>query len=169
MLDRREIYDYLECVLVDSWYEPPISFHGLAVSFRSAPHHSSAVYVKRNILYNTFMPHRLLNRQTFDSWALDFLLFGNAYLELRKNRLGQPYPFPTGQVFHLIEPDINQELYGLPEYLAAHRVPPPMMGIIPQNTGGFGDVEKAAKVFVRNELLPLNDWLGTVNPYSCLP
>ncbi|MBC8950363.1 capsid portal protein [Xenorhabdus sp. TS4] len=44
---------------------------------------------------------------------------------------------------------------------------PPLMGIIPQNTGGFGDVEKAAKVFVRNELLPLqskmkqlNDWLG---------
>ncbi|MDC9607361.1 hypothetical protein [Xenorhabdus griffiniae] len=142
-----------------------------------APHHSSAVYVKRNILYNTFMPHRLLNRQTFDSWALDFLLFGNSYLELRKNRLGQPYPFPTGQVFHLIEPDINQELYGLPEYLAAHRVPPPMMGIIPQNTGGFGDVEKAAKVFVRNELLPLqskmkqlNDWLGEevirFEPYS---
>ncbi|MBE8597220.1 phage portal protein [Xenorhabdus sp. BG5] len=53
------------------------------------------------------------------------------------------------------------------DILAAHRVPPPLMGIIPQNTGGFGDVEKAAKVFVRNELLPLqskmqqlNDWLG---------
>lgn len=51
--------------------------------------------------------------------------------------------------------------------LAAHRVPPQMMGIIPQNTGGFGDVEKAAKVFFRNELSPLqskilqiNDWLG---------
>lgn len=41
------------------------------------------------------------------------------------------------------------------------------MGIIPTNTGGFGDVEKAARVFVRNELMPLqkhmeelNDWLG---------
>ncbi|AXG45007.1 MULTISPECIES: phage portal protein [Photorhabdus] len=297
VLDRREVFDYLECVLVDNWYEPPISFNGLALSFRSAPHHSSAVYVKRNILTSTFIPHRLLSRQAFDSWALDFMLFGNAYFEQRKNRLGQPlklhhcpakftrrgedletywfvkygynsqpYPFPTGQVFHLIEPDINQELYGLPEYLAAlpsallnesatlfrrkyylngshagyilyisdasqnlsdidnirdalknskgpgnfrnlflyapggkkdgiqtiplseaaakdeflniknasrddilaaHRVPPQMMGIIPQNTGGFGDVEKAAKVFVRNELMPLqskmkqlNDWIG---------
>ncbi len=51
--------------------------------------------------------------------------------------------------------------------LAAHRVPPQMMGIIPNNTGGFGDVEKASRVFVRNELIPLqkrlqelNDWLG---------
>ncbi len=42
-----------------------------------------------------------------------------------------------------------------------------MMGIIPNNTGGFGDVEKASRVFVRNELIPLqkrlqelNDWLG---------
>lgn len=50
---------------------------------------------------------------------------------------------------------------------AAHRVPPQMMGIMPNNVGGFGDIEKASKVFVRNELLPLqkriqefNDWLG---------
>lgn len=51
--------------------------------------------------------------------------------------------------------------------MAAHRVPPQMMGIMPSNVGGFGDVEKAANVFVRNELLPLqkrleelNDWAG---------
>ena len=51
--------------------------------------------------------------------------------------------------------------------MAAHRVPPQMMGIIPNNTGGFGDVEKASRVFVRNELMPLqkrlqelNNWLG---------
>ena len=28
------------------------------------------------------------------------------------------------------------------DMLAAHRVPPQLMGIIPTNTGGFGDVEK---------------------------
>ena len=51
--------------------------------------------------------------------------------------------------------------------LAVHRVPPQLMGIIPNNTGGFGDIEKASKVFVRNELIPLqerikglNEWLG---------
>lgn len=50
--------------------------------------------------------------------------------------------------------------------MAAHRVPPQMMGIMPNNVGGFGDVEKASRVFVRNELRPLqksllelNNWL----------
>jgi len=31
----------------------------------------------------------------------------------------EPHEFAAGSVFHLIEPDINQELYGLPEYLSA--------------------------------------------------
>lgn len=53
------------------------------------------------------------------------------------------------------------------DMMAEHLVPPQMMGIIPNNTGGFGDVEKASKVFVRNELIPLqkkmielNNWLS---------
>lgn len=53
------------------------------------------------------------------------------------------------------------------DMMAAHRVPPQMMGILPNNVGGFGDVEKASLVFVRNELIPLqkrlkelNHWLG---------
>lgn len=53
------------------------------------------------------------------------------------------------------------------DMMAAHRVPPQMMGIMPSNVGGVGDVEKAANVFVRNELISLqkrmselNEWLG---------
>lgn len=53
------------------------------------------------------------------------------------------------------------------DLLCAQRVPPQMMGIIPDKTGGFGDAVKAAQVFVRNELTPLqermkeaNDWVG---------
>ncbi|EOT1550967.1 TPA: phage portal protein [Proteus mirabilis] len=297
VLDKREIFDYLECAQIDNWYEPPISFDGLSKLFRAATHHSSAIYVKRNILVSTFQPNRFLSKLDFSRFALDFLTFGNAYLERRNNMVGnllkltpvlakytrrgvaddsywfvrygydsKPYEFKPGSVFQLYEPDLNQELYGLPEYLAstmsvllneaatlfrvkyyrngshagfilyvsdasqnqsdidkirnamqnskgpgnfrnlfihapngkkdgvqviplseiaakdeflniknvsrddmlaAHRVPPQMMGIIPQNTGGFGDVEKAAKVFFRNELAPLqskilqiNDWLG---------
>lgn len=297
VLDRRELLDYLECSRTEHWYEPPISLDGLARTFRAATHHSSAIYVKRNILTSTFIPHKLLSQQAFSRFVLDYLVFGNAYLERRKNRLGgtlsleptlakytrrgveldtywfaqygyntEPYQFEAGSVFHLFEPDLNQELYGLPEYLAAipsallnesatlfrrkyylngshagfimymsdpaqnqsdvdnirnalkqakgpgnfrnmfmyspagkkdgiqiiplsevaakdeflniknvsrddmlaaHRVPPQMMGIIPNNTGGFGDVEKASNVFVRNELMPLqrqmlelNTWLG---------
>ncbi|CAJ0806754.1 hypothetical protein LMG18096_04847 [Ralstonia holmesii] len=49
------------------------------------------------------------------------------------------------------------------DQLAAHRVPPLLMGIIPSSTGGFGDVEKAALVFVRNEVKPLQDRLLAIN------
>lgn len=53
------------------------------------------------------------------------------------------------------------------DVLAAHRVPPVLLGVVPQNTGGFGDVAKAADVFHQAEIDPLmmrmlelNDWLG---------
>nr|BDD47167.1 hypothetical protein 29 [Saccharospirillaceae bacterium] len=49
------------------------------------------------------------------------------------------------------------------DQLASHRVPPQLMGIIPSNTGGFGDVEKAARVFVANELEPLQERLKEFN------
>lgn len=39
--------------------------------------------------------------------------------------------------------------------MAAHRIPPQMMGIMPSNVGGFWVVEKASKVFVPNERQPL--------------
>lgn len=295
VMDRRDILNYLECLSNGKWYEPPVTFSGLAKSFRAAVHHSSPMYVKRNILASTFIPHPLLSQQQFSRYALDYIVFGNAFIEKRLSVTGQllkleaspakytrrgveenvywfvenyisPHVFGQGSVFHLQEPDINQELYGLPEYLSAlnsawlnesatlyrrkyflngahagyvmyvtdpaqnsqdvtalrdmmtkskgsgnfknifyhapggksdaikiiplsevatkddffniknatrddllsaHRVPPQMMGIIPNNTGGFGDVEKAAKVFVRNELVPLqermkelNEWVG---------
>lgn len=178
----------------------------------------------------------------------------------------QPYQFTKGSIFHLMEPDINQEIYGLPGYLsaipsallnesatlfrrkyyingshagfimymtdaaqnqedvnnlrnamksakgpgnfrnlfmyspngkkdglqiiplsevaakdeflniknvsrddmmAAHRVPPQMMGIMPSNVGGFGDVEKASLVFVRNELIPLQKRFEELNKWLC--
>lgn len=297
VLDRRELLDYVECVRMDKWYEPPISFDGLARTFRATVHHSSPLYVKRNILTSTFKPHRLLSQQAFSRFVQDYLVFGNAYLELRTNRLGgpmelkpslakytrrgvdldtywfvqyglgiDPYQFEANSVFHLLEPDINQEIYGLPEYLSAlnsawlnesatlfrrkyyqngshagfimymsdaaasqtdvdnirnamkgargpgnfrnlfmyspngkkdgiqiiplsevaakdefwniknvtrddqlhaHRVPPQLMCIVPENAGGFGNVKEASEVFVRNELIPLqrrmqelNNWMG---------
>lgn len=53
------------------------------------------------------------------------------------------------------------------DQLAAARVPPNILGIVPTNTSGFGSVIDAAKVFARNEVLPLqnrftalNEWLG---------
>lgn len=296
VLDHGRIVEYFQSLSNGRWYEPPISPDGLSRSFRASPHHSSAIYVKRNILASTFMPHPLLSRSTFNSFVLDYLVFGNAYLERRNNRLGEAislkhslakytrrssqnldqyffltdwakeHKFEAGTIFHLREPDTNQEIYGVPEYLsalqsawlnenatlfrrryykngshagyimyitdpahneedikamreavksskgpgnfrnlfmyapggkkdgmqviplsevaakdeffniknvtrddilAAHRVPPQLMGVMPNVTGGFGAVEPVAKVFVINELKPLqerlkelNEWIG---------
>ncbi|MCW2106687.1 UNVERIFIED_ORG: capsid portal protein [Rahnella aquatilis] len=52
------------------------------------------------------------------------------------------------------------------DLLSAHRVPPQMMGIIPDNAGGFGDVEKAAQVFVRNELTPLQERMKEIDLFK---
>lgn len=305
VMDGRSMLDYIECWRNGRWYEPPVNLDGLAKAFRAGTHHSSAIYFKRNVLLSCFKPHPLLDKATFSAFALDFLTFGNAYMERRASltnrtvklvhslakytRRGvepgqyffvrgwaQEHEFPDGEVFQLMEPDINQEIYGLPEYLsalqsawlnesatlfrrkyfnngshagfilyvsdpaqqqddvdnlrqalkdakgpgnfrnlffyspngkkdgvqvipisevaakddffniknvsrddvlAAHRVPPQLIGIVPGNTGGFGAVLPAAQVFARNEIQPLmqrfrelNDWLGEevvdFNPYE---
>lgn len=294
VMDGRGILDYIECWMNGRWYEPPISLDGLAKAFRASTHHSSALYFKRNVLASTFVPHKWLDRDTFAAWALDFMVFGNGYLERPRNMLGgsmklqhalakyvrrggeqldsyffvrgwkQEHEFAPGSIHHLREADINQEVYGLPEYLsalqsawlnesatlfrrryynngshagfilyisdaqqqqgdvdnirealknakgpgnfrnlflyspngkkdgvqvipvsevaarddffniknvsrddvlAAHRIPPQLMGIVPSNTGGFGAVLPAAKVFARNELQPLQQRLGALNDW----
>ncbi|HHD2946360.1 phage portal protein [Enterobacter bugandensis] len=105
-------------------------------------------YVKRNILTSTYTPHPLLSRQDFSRLVLDYLVFANGYLEKRLSVTGQllklvtspakytrrgveedvywyvsdythPHQFAPGSACHLLEPDINQELYGMPEYLSA--------------------------------------------------
>lgn len=305
VLDSNQLFYFGECWTHNKWYEPPVDLEGLAKSLQAAPHHSSSIYVKRNILVKSFVPHPLLSRMEFSRFALDFIVFGNAYLERVLSRTGQvltlkaalakymrrgtdldlyyfvptfqdEHEFEKGSIYHLMSPDVNQEVYGIPEYLsalnsaflnesatlfrrkyykngshagfilymtdaaqdatdidnmrqalkeakgpgnfrnlfvyapngkkdgiqlipvsevaakddflniknvtrddqlAAHRVPAQLIGIVPNNAGGFGDVEKAARVFVTNELEPLqerlkelNDWLGIevikFEPYS---
>lgn len=294
VLDRREVFDYLECPRVGKYYAPPLDLLGLARTFRAAVHHASAIYVKRNILLKTFVPHQKFSAQAFSQLALDYLVLGNAYVERERSvtrqalrysaplaayvRRGvepgtffwlekgtQEQEMPTGDVLQLRSTDLRQEVYGIPEYisginsvllnesstlfrrkyyqngshagfifymtdaaqkqedvdalkeafkqakgpgnfknlflyapggkkdgvqlipvsevaakddflsiknvtrddqLAMHRVPPQLMGIVPNNTGGFGDVEKAAKVFAENELGPLQILLGEINTWA---
>lgn len=133
----------------DEWYEPPIPFDTLARSYRATAHHGSALQVKRNILLRTFIPHPLMGRQAFSGLALDYLVFANAYLEEVVGKLGKRLPFrhlrarfvrrggeqadrywwvpdfinrvelPKGRIIHLLEPDINQAIYGVPDYLGS--------------------------------------------------
>ncbi|OMP90357.1 hypothetical protein BZP36_24130 [Raoultella terrigena] len=53
----------------------------------------------------------------------------------------------------------------LGDMMVVHRVPPQMMGIMPNNVGGFGDIEKASHVFVRNELIPLQKRISEFNEW----
>ena len=49
------------------------------------------------------------------------------------------------------------------DLLDAHRIPFQLMGGKPENVGSLGDIEKVAKVFVRNELIPLQDRIREIN------
>ena len=286
---RSALLEYAECLQSGDWYEPPVSLSALARLLRVGAHHESALRFKINVLASTFIPSPVLSAEAFSGFALDYMVLGNAYLERRRNRLGEllelrhalgkytrrgleagrfffvtdlqsPHEFPRNDLFQLREPDIHQEIYGLPPYLgalqsamlnesatlfrrryynngshagfilyltdpaqnqddvdamraalksskgvgnfrnlfyyspngkekgiqlipigeaaakdeffniknvsrddqlAAHRVPPQLMGVVPANAGGFGDVVNAAKVFARNEIQPLQTILAT--------
>lgn len=276
----------------DQWYEPPIPLSILAKTYRATAHHGSALQFKRNLLARTFIPHPLLSDAVFRALCLDYMVFGNAYLEEVRGRLGKLLPFrllrakytrrgegnrywwvpdfinrvelPKGRVIHVMEPDIDQDIYGTPDYLgslqsawlnesatlfrrryylngshagfilyvndaaqdatdidkmrealknakgpgnfrnlflyspngkkdgvqvipvsevaakdeflniknvtrddqlAGHRIPPQLLGIIPTNAGGFGDVVKATEVFVANEIVPLQHAMLSINEH----
>ncbi|WP_374406268.1 hypothetical protein [Pelagerythrobacter sp.] len=64
------------------------------------------------------------------------------------------------------------------DLLAAHRVPPQLIGIIPLNNAGFGKVDEARDVFYETEIVPIvrrmlrmNDWFGvrllSFRDYTC--
>jgi capsid portal protein len=49
------------------------------------------------------------------------------------------------------------------DLLAAHRVPPQLMDIVPNNTGGFGAADTAAEVFGTNEIKLLQRRFAQLN------
>lgn len=299
VLDRRQLLDSIDCWAVSGlggrYYQPPLPRDVLSRAMNVTSHHSSAFRVKVNQLARDFVPHPMLDLQTFQGLALDYLVFGDLYVERVNNIARRPMKlkrslsqytrrgveegsyvflhgyrkehwFERGSVLQIMMPGVDQEIYGVPEYLgglqsaflnegatlfrrryyingahagfimyvgegglsetdadtirtaikdtkgvgnfksmfvhlpngkkdsiqilhpgeaaakdefigiknttrddvlAAHRVPPQLLGIIPQTAGGFGDVEKAEAVFHRAEIVPLqmpflaiNDWLG---------
>jgi PBSX family phage portal protein len=147
VVNARELLGHTECWWNGRWYEPPITPKNLAQMLQASAHHGSAIRVKRNLLVKHFIPHPQLSRTEFGKFVLDFLVMGNAYLEdvpniagrtaLFKNSLAlntrrsrndiywfvekyhEAHSFEEGRIFHLIEHDVSQELYGKPEYLSA--------------------------------------------------
>ncbi|WP_019518562.1 hypothetical protein [Faucicola boevrei] len=58
---------------------------------------------------------------------------------------------------------MNIKIASRDDQLAGHRVPPQLMGIVPSNAGGFGDIKKAAEVFYFHEILPIINLLTDLN------
>lgn len=52
------------------------------------------------------------------------------------------------------------------DMLAALRVPPQLLGIVPQNSGGFGSIRDAASVWAAMELEPLQSRFDTINEWA---
>ncbi|MCW2410890.1 MULTISPECIES: phage portal protein [unclassified Sphingobium] len=148
VLSRATMLDMIECWHNGRWYEPPISLDGLSRAFRASPHHSSAIMLKRNMLAASLEPTPWLSRKVFAGMVLDYLVLGNAYAQEIRNRFGDllrlDHPlakytrrgvepgafwwvpglkneeqFPLGAVHQLLAPDLNQEIYGVPEYISA--------------------------------------------------
>lgn len=287
------VFDFLGCANNGLYYEPPVNLLDLERLLKKGVHHASALRAKINILKVTFVPSKYLSRSEFEKLAFNFLVTGNGYLELVRNRAGgvmraenrlavymrrssdlldfvylrnnwgEKFERLPGQdVVHIMEPDLRQEIYGVPYYLAAlssielnsaatkfrvryyrngshagfilyatddkideagwalvkeqlrkakgggnfnnlllrapngnpegvklipiaevgakdeflnikgvsaedmmaaHRVPPALMGIVPKATSGLGDAITAAKVFARNEVAPLQQTFLDVN------
>lgn len=148
VLDGRGVMDYLECAQIEKWYEPPVSLEGLSRTTRGSVFLRSGLLFKRNQLARSFIPHPRLSREAFEQLALDWVTFGMAYLERINARSAKPmqykpvlakyarrgveegrffmvrgwqetHEFTPGTVCQLREADIDQEIYGLPEWLAA--------------------------------------------------
>lgn len=302
---NQTLFDYLGVTRMQDYYEPPISWVGLAKTLRASAHHGSAIALKRNMLTRLLKPTPLMSRQAFGGLVFDYLTFGNAFFERVRSRLhntlqvghamamytrtgvepgefwalpdvaggsifgyGQPAKLAAGSVYQLAEPDVTQNVYGSPDYLsalqsawlnesatlfrrryyvngthagyilyitdplheqvdidqlkqamkeskgpgnfrnlllyapggkgdgkgfqlihtaeaaakdeffriknvsrddvlAAHRVPPQLIGLVPENAAGFGSAKEAMAVFYELEVVPLqqkfsevNGWLG---------
>jgi PBSX family phage portal protein len=148
VLDGRDILNYLECYANGRWYEPPVSLDGLSKSSKASVYLQSGLIFKRNALARTFKPHKLLSRQAFEQIVMDMGWSGNLYLEKRDNMLrqtlglkpclakymrrgidldsyyqvrgyGDEHDFKPGSICHVRAADIDQEIYGLPEWLPA--------------------------------------------------
>lgn len=141
-----DVSDYVETYLVDGYFEPPVSFEGLAKTLRANAMHSSAIYAKRNMVSASVELTSHISKRDFNRFLFDFGVFGNAYLLKVTNGLGQitfkhlptmymrrrekencyswktenqTIDYKEGQVFHLMEYDVTQEVYGIPQYFAA--------------------------------------------------
>lgn len=128
------------------YYRPPVCLIGLSKIIGANAYHGPILYFKRNMITKWFQPSRWLNTQTLRYAALDYVVTGNAYFQkfydgfgnltrlawlpaimMRRGtapdqylKLNMDYSytlFQPGEVLHIKEADLKQEIYGVPQYL----------------------------------------------------
>ncbi|WP_201487371.1 phage portal protein [Pseudomonas sp. OF001] len=118
---------------------------GLAKLLRANAHHGAIPKFKRNLLLRDFLPSAGCSAQTMGRVALDFIVFGEAYLQRLTNVIGQvlelrhlpainmrrkvdggfvmllpngrELEFAADEVEHVMDYDVEQDVYGVPDYL----------------------------------------------------
>jgi PBSX family phage portal protein len=126
-------------------YTPPVSRTGLAKLLRANAHHGTIPRFKRNLLLRDFIPSAGCSAQTMGRAALDFMVFGEGYFLRKRNVLGQllelehlpalnmrrkvgggfvmllpdgkQLHFEEDEVEHVMDYDVEQNIYGVPDYL----------------------------------------------------
>lgn len=147
----HSLFDFTGCLNNGKYFEPPVSWFDVEKLLRQGVHHCSALQAKLNILKVTFTPTQWLSRGEFEKLAFNFLVLGNGYLEIQRNRLGKMLSVKSrlalymrrssnlkdfvylrndlinatyeeldgNDIIHIIQPNLRQEVYGMPYYLAA--------------------------------------------------
>lgn len=148
VLEGRRLFEYDYCPQVGDYYEYPYDIAAVASLYRATSHHTSALVTKRNVLTSLFVPNAKLSRQDFESFVQNLLVFDNGYFQLQKNRMGgvlkakarlarhtrrgvngnyfhvdyyrgNLIEFQPDEIIHVYNPDIQQDMYGIPDYLSS--------------------------------------------------
>jgi PBSX family phage portal protein len=128
------------------YYEPPISLRGLGKILRANGYHGTIPPFRRNRLLQYYKTTAVITDYDLGAASVDYDVFGNCYLQAIRNRFGQviqfkhlpaismrrmktpdtycqvrtdgrdPIIFKPGEVVHLKEYDVNQTIYGIPQY-----------------------------------------------------
>lgn len=128
------------------YVRPPVDMEGLAKLMNANPYHGPILHFKKNMIVKWFIPSKIISTQSLKFAALDFSVLANAYFQIFTNGLGRvmrlerlpavsmrrgkkpnsyikiladgtTLPFKDGEVLHITEPDIKQDIYGIPQYL----------------------------------------------------
>ena len=148
VLEGRRLFEYDYCPQVGDYYEYPYDIAAVASLYRATSHHTSALVTKRNVLTSLFVPSEKLSRRDFESLVQNFLVFNNGYLQVQRSRMGSvlkatarlarhtrrgingnyyhvdyyhgnPIEFQPDEIIQVFNPDIQQDMYGIPDYLSS--------------------------------------------------